>query len=283
MGRGGRLLARQITNAAFAKPANRRRGYVLTSRTRTTHGLSTLTIIILFVLFWQLAVLAAICYGAFLLLAWIYKTTVRPAKPPTAPPEWQPAVQAPKAETWKPVNSGSEYCPRCDTVLYRRDACACGWHRAPGEQGETQPRTSDVLPEGAESPGKAPLEVRSFEKGRKHVASDGTLVRSKSEMIIANLLHAKDLPYEYEAALTRGSETRRPDFTIRTPTRTYYWEHLGMLGDAAYAQKWAKKEAWYKANGITPTSNETRLVLTRDGPDGSFDSAEAAKVVEALV
>ena len=58
-------------------------------------------------------------------------------------------------------------------------------------------------------------------------------MRSKSEVIIANLLHAKGINYHYEEPLEFDGITNYPDFTIEDGStgKTYYWEHLGMLND----------------------------------------------------
>ncbi|NMG00766.1 hypothetical protein GPA27_25615 [Aromatoleum toluolicum] len=99
---------------------------------------------------------------------------------------------------------------------------------------------------------------------------------------LGNLLHSKCIKYEYEILLERGGQVKRPDFTIKAPKRTYYWEHLGMLTDPGYAKDWKKKEAWYLDQGITTRSDKDRLVVTRDNPDGSLDSAEIEHVISGL-
>jgi hypothetical protein len=48
-------------------------------------------------------------------------------------------------------------------------------------------------------------------------------------------------------------KTRRyADFTIEDANTgvTWFWEHLGMLGDAEYERKWGLKLAWYRENGV---------------------------------
>lgn len=41
-----------------------------------------------------------------------------------------------------------------------------------------------------------------------------------------------------------------PDFTFQYNGQTWYWEHLGLLGDDRYESHWRKKEKWYKDNGF---------------------------------
>ncbi|KXV06412.1 hypothetical protein CR51_11855 [Caballeronia megalochromosomata] len=121
-----------------------------------------------------------------------------------------------------------------------------------------------------------------FDRGRIHLATDGTWVRSKSELVICNLLHGRRVEYGYEIALARGDQVRRPDFTIKTSGRIYYWEHLGMLTDSGYARDWARKKAWYESNGITTHSERERLIVTEDEADGSLDSKKIERIIDEL-
>ncbi|RAO19424.1 AAA family ATPase [Micromonospora noduli] len=101
-----------------------------------------------------------------------------------------------------------------------------------------------------------PIEVDGavIDRGLVHRTDGGELVRSKSEVIIANLLRQLNAVYKYEEPFTgEDSRTVRPDFTVETDLGdTVYWEHLGMLSDPRYARKWEKKKAWYVRNGVLP-------------------------------
>ncbi len=82
--------------------------------------------------------------------------------------------------------------------------------------------------------------------GRIYPTAKGDYVRSKSEVIIANLLHAYSLEYEYEKELLSPDGKIRPDFTVKTPSgKLFYWEHLGMLGSEEYDDKWLYKKKIY--------------------------------------
>lgn len=75
----------------------------------------------------------------------------------------------------------------------------------------------------------------------------GDWVKSKSEMIIADLLFEHDVEYEYDECLRAPDDTYyRPDFTIHSNSQHWYWEHWGMMDDPDYAADKEKKEAWYK-------------------------------------
>ncbi|MFI7207742.1 AAA family ATPase [Micromonospora aurantiaca (nom. illeg.)] len=108
------------------------------------------------------------------------------------------------------------------------------------------------------------------DRGMVHRTARGELVRSKSELLIANLLDEVGLAYEYESPLTgEDGRTVRPDFTILTDLgETVIWEHLGMLADPRYAKKWEQKKNWYAANGFRPAEegpgSRGRLVTTDD-------------------
>ncbi len=87
-----------------------------------------------------------------------------------------------------------------------------------------------------------------------HRTAGDELVRSKSEVIVANTLRSLGISYGYECALKMPDGTSRlPDFTIRRPGRPpVYWEHLGMLDLAGYRADWDSKQRWYAEHGILP-------------------------------
>jgi ATP-dependent exoDNAse (exonuclease V) alpha subunit len=121
-----------------------------------------------------------------------------------------------------------------------------------------------------------------------HITSRGEAVRSKSEVIIANLLHAKNVAYHYEHPLEVDGVTKYPDFTIEDDDAgvTYYWEHCGMLRDPAYRRRWKEKQAWYRAHGILPKSEgggpKGALIISEDQSDGGIDSAKIAALVQSI-
>jgi ATP-dependent DNA helicase RecQ len=76
-----------------------------------------------------------------------------------------------------------------------------------------------------------------------HSTLKGGKVRSKSEVIIANLLHQHNVKYKYELPLEHGSgKPIKPDFTIfLADGKKIYWEHLGLLGNEGYDANWLYK------------------------------------------
>lgn len=98
--------------------------------------------------------------------------------------------------------------------------------------------------------------VGSFlEEGLIHRTTRGELVRSKSEVIIANLLHGLGITYAYEQPFTgQDGSVRYPDFTIEDAEtgRRVFLEHLGLLSEPAYRRRWLAKLDWYRSQGVLP-------------------------------
>jgi len=81
------------------------------------------------------------------------------------------------------------------------------------------------------------------------------MVRSKSEVIIADHLARLGVEYGYEQPLTIDGVTKYPDFTIEDAEsgNNFYWEHCGMLHVPSYAERWREKKEWYKAHDMNGT------------------------------
>jgi hypothetical protein len=114
-----------------------------------------------------------------------------------------------------------------------------------------------------------------------HRTARGELVRSISEVVVADALHAQGIEYRYEEALRGpGGVERYPDFTAEDPASgvKIYWEHLGMLSNPEYARRWKEKLEWYAAMGLAPDGPENekgeRLVISENRMDGAIDSAQ---------
>jgi ATP-dependent DNA helicase RecQ len=115
------------------------------------------------------------------------------------------------------------------------------------------------------------LGVDKFGRNRIYETLSGDFVRSKSEVIIANILFQSGLRFTYEKfLLTPDGVGYLPDFTIEQNGKTCYWEHLGMLDVDDYAQEWQLKKAWYEANfpgqliitqETSTLSQETRQII----------------------
>jgi hypothetical protein len=125
-----------------------------------------------------------------------------------------------------------------------------------------------------------------FEEGLIHRTAKGEMVRSKSEVIIANLLHSMGIPYAYEQPFTgKDGSVKYPDFTIDDAEtgRRVFLEHLGLMHDPAYRRRWESKLDWYRAQGVLRTDEgegDGGLLLTTT-EEGGFDSAAVEKMLRA--
>ena len=84
-------------------------------------------------------------------------------------------------------------------------------------------------------------------------------MRSKSELVAADKVHARRIDYAYEQPLVLpNGRTRYPDFTIADHARdvTFYWEHLGMLDDQGYRARGRASvpSTWSAESGLTRTA-----------------------------
>jgi hypothetical protein len=132
--------------------------------------------------------------------------------------------------------------------------------------------------------------TRFLEEGLIHRTERGDLVRSKSELVIADKLFAREIEYTYEQPLSIGAgRIRYPDFTIIDHARgvTFYWEHLGLLSDPGYAARWNRKRAEYIEAEIRPHTEgggeQGTLIETRDDAKGGLDSAALAKLIDEVL
>ena len=107
-------------------------------------------------------------------------------------------------------------------------------------------------------------------------------MRSKSEWIIADKLHAAGIDYQYEQSLLLAGVERFPDFTIVDDDTgsTWYWEHNGMLSNVAYRQRWERKLGAYRQQGILPLSEgggENGTLLITEEKEGAGLNADQIK------
>lgn len=118
----------------------------------------------------------------------------------------------------------------------------------------------------------------------------GERVRSKSEIIIADALFRRGIPYRYEyphELLLAGARNRKrivvyPDFTclnVRT-RKEFVWEHFGMIDVPEYCQNMASKMEMYLMNGFCLGKN---FVMTTETHDRPLNSMMVEKMLEQLV
>lgn len=118
-----------------------------------------------------------------------------------------------------------------------------------------------------------------------HMTSQGFAVKSKTELMIAEMLAISRISFIYEKAIRLKKSDGRyitvhPDFTFQDRYgREIYWEHFGMLGMEDYREKTMKKLRTYIENNIIPSIN---LVITAESFDGSLDVSVISRAIEMM-
>ena len=111
----------------------------------------------------------------------------------------------------------------------------------------------------------------------------GELVRSKSELIIANKLFDEGIPYHYETLFSIDIFlTYSPDFLVLN-TRTkkeYYWEHFGKMSDPKYLDETLCKLENYAEKGIVQGIN---LITTFECGEHPLNTLYLDKIIETYL
>lgn len=117
------------------------------------------------------------------------------------------------------------------------------------------------------------LDMRGwYEEGKVHRTLAGHMVRSKSEVIIANMLHERGIPFAYEVPRSAPDGTfYLPDFTITWNGEPWFWEHWGLMHDEKYRNHRETKLKWYTQHF------PGRLVETFESPTLSTDADAVIK------
>lgn len=125
-----------------------------------------------------------------------------------------------------------------------------------------------------------PYQQKEIKSGQKSFpTSSGLLVRSKSEVIIAEMLEKNRIPFRYEQKLRLSAFNVHPDFVclnVRS-RQEFAWEHLGMLDDSDYSKMAAEKLYYYQKSGYFPGKN---LIITTESQDFPISSESVQEVIE---
>ena len=108
----------------------------------------------------------------------------------------------------------------------------------------------------------------------------GEIVRSKSELIIANYLYHHQIPYRYEYPVyLKGMGRIHPDFYILNVRlrKEIIWEHHGRMDDEGYAKDAVNRFNCYQKNGYVPGDN---LIFTLETKDHPIDTGILKSMVE---
>ncbi len=126
------------------------------------------------------------------------------------------------------------------------------------------------------------------------ICSNCLRVRTKGELIIAEVLIELGVDFRYEKALELVEKIPQPDGSFRYNTITVYpdftiffpdgsvlyWEHAGLYDKESYRKKQHKKFDNYYDNGIYPPKN---LIITMDSQDKPIDNIAIRNIVEAMI
>jgi hypothetical protein len=147
------------------------------------------------------------------------------------------------------------------------------------ERSETARRNTNLFQAGV----RAEAAAMPWADHLIHRTDKGHLVRSKSELVIANKLYGLGVEYQYERPLsgqdpeTGRPRALRPDFSFVTPAGdVIVWEHLGMMERPDYKAGWDWKRRWYRANGY----HEGRDLFT--STESSIDGLDSRKLDEVI-
>lgn len=159
-------------------------------------------------------------------------------------------------------------------ILYNKDAYYLRGYSSK-EQSDIARRFTCLF----NKPNIVEFKQKYYEASLIHKTEKGELVRSKSEVIVANLLHTSGIAYEYEKPLIlNNGNVRIPDFTIDDAESgtLFYWEHCGMMSNEEYKKRWEDKKREFELNGIIEGVN---LIVSYDESDGSINS----QAIKALI
>ncbi len=105
--------------------------------------------------------------------------------------------------------------------------------------------------------GQLPFEQSTYHAdGKKIRTSRGEQVKSKSEALILERLYSYGINVRYEQKQTINGIIIAPDFTFEgSGGNLFYWEHIGMMDNAAYAGRNYSKIKKYYSAGLLPGDN----------------------------
>jgi len=117
----------------------------------------------------------------------------------------------------------------------------------------------------------APFDQSTYKPEEKiHTTSRDLKVRTKSELIIAEILYMYNIAFRYEQRLYINGRRFAPDFKILLPDGSiFYWEHVGLTNDKWYMHDHYDKLKHYQYKDIVPWKN---LILTYDNELGDLNT-----------
>lgn len=125
-----------------------------------------------------------------------------------------------------------------------------------------------------------PFIPKGFMKGMpEYYTLNGERVRSKSEVIIADRLREKGVPYKYECPVRVGRFLFHPDFSVLrlSDRNVVYHEHCGKMDDPKYTEDLVKRINDYSKAGIVIGQN---LFLTFESSTSPLDMKTLDELIE---
>lgn len=107
-------------------------------------------------------------------------------------------------------------------------------------------------------------------EGLRFRTARGDMVRSKFELMIADVLYALNIPYQYEVPAKFNNRQYLPDFSLLdiVQGRIIYLEAFGMMDNRDYTMNCLNKLKNYEAAGIYPGE---KLIVVYDSPEVPFE------------
>ena len=107
-------------------------------------------------------------------------------------------------------------------------------------------------------------------------------VRSKSEVIIADTLNRKGIPYRYEYPVELSGKTFHPDFlclNLRT-RQEIIWEHFGMMDCPEYLEQALQKIKIFNDNNYFIGRN---LIITMESQSNNISTRQLEQIIKAYL
>lgn len=127
---------------------------------------------------------------------------------------------------------------------------------------ESPPAVMHVSPEAKEWKRRMEAKKEKYPPYRPeeltYSAKDGTMMRSLSEVIIANYLLSLGITFVYELPFTHNGKMTRPDFTILSPVdnkTVIIIEHQGAMGNEDYQNKFIRTLLFYLGTKLVPNKD----------------------------
>ena len=118
---------------------------------------------------------------------------------------------------------------------------------------------------------------------RDTITKKEEIVRSKSEVILANMLYDNGVPYRYEPELILDSGKRVfPDFLClnKRTRKEFVWEHFGMMDDVDYVCRNISKLREYEQSGYLIGVN---LIISYESSSVGFSNKIAQKYIDKFL